>query len=841
MMTLQLAFAHAGQVPRPPPALSQRDRPRRPRRSKSGCSGAVASLTGGALLCSQERVKRQQADRDSSEAEAAERLELIRAAIRRGEEKAAKGEDGATEPRRMTPEEEEALQKMFIQPEEVMAAGESESEAVKAEPEEPEEDLHEVRLRRTLEFCPDGKLAWEILQEIVASGERPGVGAFDLVMEAFSRRGALDDALAVFKAVADAGLTHSDASFDFLAKPASKSGEYRFVERLYAAKAQSTQHGQIGPDSLSLLLDAYANGLPRQAQKAQGAFRGEMAAAEAAQTMATVPSEVAPGSVRRALRRAVGSSVYRALMEEFLGPKSWRTVFRSQWPGMGLTQMQIWTCDAVKSTALAGVRIGPWLKAAVPAGKSGPMALEDVLNSSLLYIANLSSLRSEDGGLRSEEANQGGIEAAAEKRAKKDQRNETKKPSKGNLMWQAKHTNPNSQVVAISLTIALFAWEPQSVAIWAILRSRGLRVVLSASLFVAFLVATQLSVKVVESKPFNFKRLGQPERTVFGWPRELRGRADAVNEFPGLLTTLHFSCVVVAVAAYWTWKGEPRKIFPWSIPLLRWVKTVVPVAISQPISVVFNNKAMVYAGAGVCAVIGTLSPVCTAVISSCCGRRLTVLSWGGVIIAFLGALVISWGEVSSVEGESKNKSQIIQGLIYAFASLSGRCAKIVILDYMMAPLAYARNTEPVDEEPLSVIHVLGLTYPWGAVLSLAYALTLGGESPQEAWNQLTPELGGYIALSCSFALALNFLGTFALHELGASAQQIVGKLNTICLASISVAFLGEHLPVVVVVGSALVLGGVAIFERGQHDVGHEDDSDTESDLEESLEPIKPLR
>eukprot|EP00435_Cladocopium_sp_Y103_P049714 s859_g15.t1 len=173
-----------------------------------------------------------------------------------------------------------------------------------------------------------------------------------------------------------------------------------------------------------------------------------------------------------------------------------------------------------------------------------------------------------------------------------------------------------SQVCAISLTVGLF------VAIYVILRSRGLRVVLSASLFVAFLVATQLSVKIVESKPFNWR-------------------------YPGLLTTLHFSCVVVAVSVYWTWRGEPRKIFPWSIPLLRWVKTVVPVAISQPISVVFNNKAMVYAGAGVCAVIGTLSPVCTAVISSCCGRRLTVLSWGGVIIAFFGALVISWGEVSS--------------------------------------------------------------------------------------------------------------------------------------------------------------------------------------------------
>lgn len=322
-----------------------------------------------------------------------------------------------------------------------------------------------------------------------------------------------------------------------------------------------------------------------------------------------------------------------------------------------------------------------------------------------------------------------------------------------------------SQVCAISLTVGLF------VAIYVILRSRGLRVVLSASLFVAFLVATQLSVKIVESKPFNWR-------------------------YPGLLTTLHFSCVVVAVSVYWTWRGEPRKIFPWSIPLLRWVKTVVPVAISQPIS---------------------------------------VLSWGGVIIAFFGALVISWGEVSSV-GEAKHKSRIIEGLIYAFASLSGRCAKIVILDYMMAPLAYARGLD-AEEEPLSVIHVLGLTYPWGAVLSLAYALTWGGESPQKAWEQLTPELCGYIALSCSFALALNFLGTFALHDLGASAQQIVGKLNTICLASISVAFLGEHLPVMVVLGSALVLGGVAIFERGQHETGG--DSDSDSDFEESLEPIKP--
>lgn len=82
------------------------------------------------------------------------------------------------------------------------------------------------------------------------------------------------------------------------------------------------------------------------------------------------------------------------------------------------------------------------------------------------------------------------------------------------------------------------------VAIYGILRSRGLRVVLSASLFVAFLVATQLSVKIVESKPFNFR----PE----SWSQVVdksRNLVMVACRFPGLLTTLHFSCVVVAVSA----------------------------------------------------------------------------------------------------------------------------------------------------------------------------------------------------------------------------------------------------------------------------------------------------
>ena len=55
-----------------------------------------------------------------------------------------------------------------------------------------------------------------------------------------------------------------------------------------------------------------------------------------------------------------------------------------------------------------------------------------------------------------------------------------------------------------------------------ILRSRGAKVVLSASLFVAFLVATQLSVKLVESK-FHWRPLikatSRPHRAPLRRPR----------------------------------------------------------------------------------------------------------------------------------------------------------------------------------------------------------------------------------------------------------------------------------------------------------------------------------
>lgn len=234
------------------------------------------------------------------------RLDQLRAAISRGQERADRELDEASETpqRRMTEEEERMLEQLFVKPEDI-----ERSKTHAASPDPAEE-----RMRRTLEFCPDGELAWEILQDMQTGDQRPGVGAFNLVMETFSRRGALDDALAVFKGLREAGLCPTEVSYDHLARPASKSGQYLFVEKLYAAKARDMVHAYIGADSLSLLLDAYANSLPRQATKAQTAFRGAMATAESANRSL---QDAAPGHVVRALKRAVGWSTFEALRREY--------------------------------------------------------------------------------------------------------------------------------------------------------------------------------------------------------------------------------------------------------------------------------------------------------------------------------------------------------------------------------------------------------------------------------------------------------------------------------------------------------------------------------------------
>eukprot|EP00446_Apocalathium_sp_SHHI-4_P006545 CAMPEP_0177165786 /NCGR_PEP_ID=MMETSP0367-20130122/7691_1 /TAXON_ID=447022 ORGANISM="Scrippsiella hangoei-like, Strain SHHI-4" /NCGR_SAMPLE_ID=MMETSP0367 /ASSEMBLY_ACC=CAM_ASM_000362 /LENGTH=278 /DNA_ID=CAMNT_0018611821 /DNA_START=287 /DNA_END=1123 /DNA_ORIENTATION=- len=269
-------------------------------------------------------MSRQSSSQDAEDAaeEGRSRMEQIQAAMRSGEAKAAAraareaageaevyAEEGRQPQPRLTAEQEEALSRLLVQP-----GDDGESLAPGTDIEfELADRAAEYRIKRTLEFCPDGDLARGIIREMCLNGTVPGVRTWNAVIEALGEQGALDDALGLFSEMQTAGVAANAVTYDLLASPAMRRGEFRFVEKLYAAKANDFGGG-LGAASLAILLNAYANGRPPQAELAEAAFINEMDYSKAE----GIPVESAATSeVLQALRRAVGLNQTCELCWEF--------------------------------------------------------------------------------------------------------------------------------------------------------------------------------------------------------------------------------------------------------------------------------------------------------------------------------------------------------------------------------------------------------------------------------------------------------------------------------------------------------------------------------------------
>jgi len=358
------------------------------------------------------------------------------------------------------------------------------------------------------------------------------------------------------------------------------------------------------------------------------------------------------------------------------------------------------------------------------------------------------------------------------------------------------------QVLVLLVIAGIFA------TIWKILASRGRRAQVLACAFVASLVLTQLGMKQLSAPPFLFR-------------------------FPACVTVLHFLTVWAVCGCYWTAMGTPEKCLPRSMgSLRRYLTAIIPIACSLPLSVIFNNQAMIYVGAGVNAVIGTLAPVATALLSRLLGRSFARASWVGVAVACAGALVITSGEVRQVSahqaspdsgGPAQDPALMGYGFLLSFTSVFCRSIKAVLQDRLLKPRSYggeqvaSQEQADADEKgpaALEPMHVWVLQAPPCALVAALCALG-SAERPGQALRQLTPGVAGMIACTCASSVLLNLSGMMTVRELGASSTQIVGKLNIVITVALAVAFLGESLPAEVLAGSCVVLVGVGIFERGE--------------------------
>jgi len=322
-------------------------------------------------------------------------------------------------------------------------------------------------------------------------------------------------------------------------------------------------------------------------------------------------------------------------------------------------------------------------------------------------------------------------------------------------------------------------------------RVHGRAVQISTCLFVTSLVSTQLLVKALSSQTFGFN-------------------------FPAWLASAHFLTVWLCCCAYWAWLGDWGKLLPGSIgSSKRYRKFVVPIAASLPLSVIFNNTALVYLGAGLVAIVSTLSPVSTALLSRLMGRTIASKAWLGVLIAFTGAMMIAWGKLDGhlVTGD------VAAGLTFGLGAVLFRSVKVVLQDMLLTPAAYgaAERKSLVtngDEEPIGPMHCWSLQCPPAILVCVVYALCM--ENVVELWARLSPAVVAMILCSCASAATLNILGMYTIKSLGGSSMQIVGKLNVIIVVAFSVAFLQETIQGKVMLGATFVVAGVAVFEYFQH-------------------------
>ena len=131
------------------------------------------------------------------------------------------------------------------------------------------------------------------------------------------------------------------------------------------------------------------------------------------------------------------------------------------------------------------------------------------------------------------------------------------------------------------------------------------------------------------------------------------------------------------------------------------------------------------------------------------------MSWGGIWLAFSGALVIAAGEVKSIQSQAAPQRTLI-GILFALASVGTRSLKIVVMDFLLAPMEYASELTPLTEVPLSPMQLYSLQAPWCVLTAFLYAVCT--DSFQMAFLELTSQSALLIFLTCLSAVSLNFLG-----------------------------------------------------------------------------------
>jgi O-acetylserine/cysteine efflux transporter len=229
---------------------------------------------------------------------------------------------------------------------------------------------------------------------------------------------------------------------------------------------------------------------------------------------------------------------------------------------------------------------------------------------------------------------------------------------------------------------------------------------------------------------------------------------------------------------------------PLALPRRDWVPMILLSLIGVSLFQACWGLAMARSAPSLGSIVMTTTTAFSAILAWLGGRRLPALGWTGIVIAFMGVVLVVNNSLTTVT--------------LSFGSLDGT------LLWVLAAFAWALYVDrgaPYNLR-LGALPVMAWTTLIGSLVLLPISLVF--DSPSE-FARLDDRLLGYWLYTAIFPVGVAFLGISAgLDRLGVSRVMVYMYLIPVAAVGLSAAFFGDPLTAARVLGGLIVLLGVIL-------------------------------
>mmetsp|Transcript_42064 Transcript_42064/g.94568 ORF Transcript_42064/g.94568 Transcript_42064/m.94568 type:complete len:408 (+) Transcript_42064:145-1368(+) len=300
--------------------------------------------------------------------------------------------------------------------------------------------------------------------------------------------------------------------------------------------------------------------------------------------------------------------------------------------------------------------------------------------------------------------------------------------------------------------------------------------------------------------------------------------------YPSFLTLLQFIVLLVLIALFCDVRNfRIQDAYGRDVRLKSsrfitfYLQRIVPIGAAIALCTATNNESLKLISPGLNAIIASMTPVCTGLLSALCGSRYSSKAWTALLIATCGGFFTVQEGVremeATLESVQSDAGKSLFGMVLAFASLLLRALKTVIIERALRPHRSDKPSRHSMEETRTPVptptQTLVLQTPMVVIVSFlcAAADPAGLQEPFFALGGLLdrPLLALGILVNVVAANILQIVGLIIIRMLGATSMQLAGKFNIFIVMALSAAYTGEHIPMDEWGGAVVILISANMF------------------------------